>query len=98
VFLNGVPQNPGVLRSENKGPTRKSHYNIKNDRNQLNALPDLRIQLFNIKPNVKRICEEEGEKKEKPFFTLKIAYMWHICFYTSFFIYMECDLFLNMYN
>jgi hypothetical protein len=45
----GVPQNPGVLRSKNNGSTRKSHYNIKNDRNILNAVPDLRILLFNIK-------------------------------------------------
>jgi hypothetical protein len=32
---------------------------------QDNLASDLRIQFSNIKPNIKRICEEEEKKKEK---------------------------------
>jgi hypothetical protein len=45
-------------------------------RNRLNVASDLRMQLSNIKPNIKRICEE----KRKPLLTLKITNMRHIVF------------------
>jgi hypothetical protein len=57
---NGIPWNPGVLRSENNGPSRKIHYHIKMIKRHtkiLNAAPDSRIQFFDIKSNVKRIYD-----------------------------------------
>jgi hypothetical protein len=46
-------------------------------RNRLNAASDLRIQLYNTKPNTKK---EFVKKKEKLLFALKIANMRHISF------------------
>jgi hypothetical protein len=49
--MTNVPQNSEVLRSENE---LKFHYNITNFRNRLKGVPNLRIQLSNIKSNTKR--------------------------------------------
>jgi hypothetical protein len=62
-FLNGVLWNPRVLQSEQKGYSRNFHYNKKKWYNtetnyKWNVVSDLGIQLLNIKPNIKIVCEE----------------------------------------
>jgi hypothetical protein len=55
-------------------------------RNIPNVAPDLRVQPSNIKPKIKRNCEEA----EKQLFVLKIANMTHVSYKASFFDYMRC--------